>query len=412
MNKILFLLQTIVKKMWVRCCIFCLIGVAAIGLGPVLDPVIPDQFKEVISQSSLSNILHILASSMLAVTTFSLSIMVQALGAAANTASPRANKLLLENATAQNALGTFIGSFLFSIIGIIAIDANIYTGKIVVVLFAFTIVIITVIIVMLLKWIDQLSRLGRVSETIALVEQALKKAIVKRAKAPYLLANPFTETSLKGLKTYPIKTDDIGYIQYVDMEALNNIAQSNSLKIFIPNNAGKFYDSNIPLVCIDAEVDESIRLSIINSFVLGVNRTFEQDPRYGFVVLSEIALKAMSPALNDPGTAIAVIATCVRSVKLWVGEFACHKEQQPEIKYPNVYAKKIGEADILEDIYCSLIPVAANNLHICRHINRSFVSISGFGDGVLCEPLAVWREYLKSCCKESMTDCDFYLFES
>ncbi len=47
------------------------------------------------------------------------------------------------------------------------------------------------------------------------------------------------------------------------------------------------------------------------------NRTFEDDPRFGLIVLSEIADKALSPGVNDPGTAIDVIGTLVRLFTLW-----------------------------------------------------------------------------------------------
>ena len=47
-------------------------------------------------------------------------------------------------------------------------------------------------------------------------------------------------------------------------------------------------------------------------FIIGESRTFDEDPRFGFIVLSEIGSRALSPGINDPGTAIHVLASLVR----------------------------------------------------------------------------------------------------
>jgi uncharacterized membrane protein len=46
--------------------------------------------------------------------------------------------------------------------------------------------------------------------------------------------------------------------------------------------------------------------------VLGDGRSFDQDPRFGLIVLGEVAQRALSPAVNDPGTAIAAMNTMTR----------------------------------------------------------------------------------------------------
>ena len=61
---------------------------------------------------------------MLAVTTFSLNVMTSAYGSAANNVTPRATRLLREDPVTQNVLSTFIGSFLFSIVGIVVLKTG------------------------------------------------------------------------------------------------------------------------------------------------------------------------------------------------------------------------------------------------------------------------------------------------
>ncbi len=53
------------------------------------------------------------------------------------------------------------------------------------------------------------------------------------------------------------------------------------------------------------------------AFSIGTIRTFDQDPRFGLCVLTEIAERALSPAVNDPGTAIDILGRAVRVLSLW-----------------------------------------------------------------------------------------------
>lgn len=76
---------------------------------------IPESVSVKVGAEAVDNILNILASSMLAVTTFSLSIMVTAYGSATTNVTPRATRLVVEDVTTQNVLATL--SVLFSSTG-------------------------------------------------------------------------------------------------------------------------------------------------------------------------------------------------------------------------------------------------------------------------------------------------------
>ncbi|MEH0072237.1 DUF2254 family protein [Pannonibacter sp. Pt2-lr] len=111
MSKWRWILQQYGQRLWVRVWFFCLAAVGVALCGAMVDKAgsLP-RFIQVEAEA-VSGILDILASSMLAVTTFSLSIMVSAYSAAASSTTPRANKLMLRDNTSQNALSVFIGAF-------------------------------------------------------------------------------------------------------------------------------------------------------------------------------------------------------------------------------------------------------------------------------------------------------------
>jgi uncharacterized membrane protein len=66
------------------------------------------------------------------------------------------------------------------------------------------------------------------------------------------------------------------------------------------------------LLAPEAAADEASLADLREAFVIGPERSIEQDPAYGLIVLAEIAERALSPAVNAPGTAIAVIGSQAR----------------------------------------------------------------------------------------------------
>lgn len=121
-----WMLKQTFKKLWFRATLFAIVAIITALLSILFKSMIPESVSVKVGAEAVDNILNILASSMLAVTTFSLSIMVTAYGSATTNVTPRATRLVVEDVTTQNVLATFIGSFLFSLVGIIALNMGAY----------------------------------------------------------------------------------------------------------------------------------------------------------------------------------------------------------------------------------------------------------------------------------------------
>lgn len=150
------------RRLWIRAALISLLAVAAALASLVISPFLPLGLSAQFGADSVDNILTIIASSMLAVTTFSLSTMVSAYSAATSNVTPRATRLMIEDSTTQNVLAAFVGSFLYSLVALITLSMGAYGERGRVVLFAMTVLVVVIIIVTLLRWIDYLLRLGRV----------------------------------------------------------------------------------------------------------------------------------------------------------------------------------------------------------------------------------------------------------
>ncbi len=364
------LLIRITRQLWFRSALYGAFGVVSALIGAVAKPLIPGSVAAQIGVSSVGNILGILASSMLAVTTFSLSTMVAAYAAASDNATPRASTLLIEDSGSQGALASFIGAFLFSIVGLIALSTGIYGDSGRLILFAATIAMIVMIVVTLLRWIDQLSRLGRVSETIDRVERATRGAMKTLAAAPYLHASPWKEPPAG---TTEVFSSTIGYVTYIDAERLHELAEEAGTELWADAAAGDFITPNQNVARSSRNLDEKMARQIAEAFVIEDRPDFRQDPRFGLVVLTEIAQRALSPAINDPGTAIDVIGTATRLLCGWVD--ARQTSTQPDIKYPRVFVRAPDERHFFEDVYARLARDSAGLLEVATHLHHSLETL-------------------------------------
>ncbi|ALU61561.1 DUF2254 domain-containing protein [Pseudomonas syringae] len=372
-----WLLTQMTKRLWFRAGLFSLLGMLTALLAVVFKGYIPIELPGQIGADAVDKILSIIASSMLAVTTFSLSTMVTAYGAASTGTTPRATTLVIEDATTQNALATFIGSFLFSLVGIITLSTGAYGAQGRVILFAVTIAVIILIVYTLLRWIDHLSKLGRVGETIDRVEVATISALVNRRKLPYLGGCAYSEqleVSDPGCKIF---SREVGYVQHIDVHALEAFAQKHVVLIYLEILPGSFVNEGellAQVVTAGAEVfDEGHVDSILSTISIGTRRTFEHDPRFGLSVLSEIASRALSPAVNDPGTAIDVIG---RGIRAFNAQARSPIQGKPQTLCSCVHLRGLLMDDMFDDFFSPIARDGAALIEVNIRLIKALASLA------------------------------------
>jgi uncharacterized membrane protein len=113
------------------------------------------------------------------------------------------------------------------------------------------------------------------------------------------LENRFTEEGLA------IKASEGGYLQMIDDEALMQIACDHDVVMQLISYPGRFVIKGQALVRVIAPSsgDKTLHKAIQDTFILGGHRTQTQDVEFIFTQLAAIAVRALSPAINDPYTA-------------------------------------------------------------------------------------------------------------
>lgn len=365
------------RKLWVRALLFAILAVITALAAIFLKHLIPDDLSTKIGADAVDNILNILASSMLAVTTFSLSVMVAAYTAATSSVSPRATRLLMEDTTTQNVLGTFVGSFLFSLVGITALSTGVYGNEGRVILFVVTLGVIALIVATVLLWIEHLSHLGRVGETSERVEQATLKAIQQRVQYPWLGAAPLADAEQIPADALPLYAEKIGYIQHIDVAAISQWAEKAKARVYISSLPGTFVHPKRVLARV-AGIHELDQEKLQSAFSIANERSFDQDPRFGLSVLSEIASRALSPAVNDPGTAIEIIGRGLRILCHWqepnTGDGEC------VIKYPQVFVPPLKLEEFFDDFFTPIARDGVNMLEVQIRLHKALDALAQLGE--------------------------------
>ncbi len=373
-EKLLYLLQRVMRQTWVRCVLFSLVGVLAVGLAMVLGPAIPEDVAVKLGSDAIGSILNIIATSMLTVAIFSASTMVSSFTAVAGSATPRASQLMIEDTTIQNTLATFIGAFLYSVIALIGLNAQIYGGGGRLVLFGFTVAILLIVVIVLLRWIDYLSVLGRMGETLQRVETATTKAMDQRLSRPCLGGKPLRSGS-QG--RYTLFSSETGFVQHVSMDILRKLAEKDDDSLKVHVLPGAFVEPSTLIVSSDKVIDEARGKAMHDAVLIGASRTFDHDPRFGLVVLGEIATRALSPGVNDPGTALDVMATAVRTLAHWVHPLQSGAGRA-EPTFDRVSATPLDEAGMLDDVFLPIARYGAGAAEVGLQLQRSLAAIRRF----------------------------------
>ena len=352
------LVSRIFRTLWFRPALYAAAALTVLLLAPSMATLLPNGLMKLIGLQGVYDLLNALASTLLSVAIFSLGILAASLRSAAQGATPRVRPLLAEDPTARNAISTFIGGFVFAVVGIVILSTGYYSDAAKVLMFGITCLLILALIVALVRWIGRLSRLGGVSESIDLAEEATRRALLDLAQEPFLGGTPAKDTSPANR---PLEARTPGFVQAIDVERLNAVAEDLDTDLYLQARPGALVGPGHPLLTTHRPLTEEQEERLRGTFVIGNRRTFEADPRFGFVVLSEIASRALSPAVNDPGTAIDVITTSTRLLCEWRKAVS---RQGLEVRHPRLHVRPVTVDHLLEDAFRSITRDGAKMIEV------------------------------------------------
>jgi uncharacterized membrane protein len=104
----------------------------------------------------------------------------------------------------------------------------------------------------------------------------------------------------------PVLNDRSGYIRFVETAQLVALAKAFRVKIRLLRRVGQFVPAGTPLFMVSKadRLSPDAAAELRDTIDIGSSRTLQQDVEFGVLQIVDIALKAISPAVNDPSTAI------------------------------------------------------------------------------------------------------------
>lgn len=375
-GKVKFHAKRLRERLWVKPLAVCILSIAAVFIAKTADHIGLDQSIPHVTPDSVEALLSIMAASMLVIAVFAVASMVSAYASASNSATPRSFTLIIADDVSQNALSTFIGAFIFSIVALTAAKNDVFQEAGLTALFVMTLVVFGVVILTFIRWVDQIARLGRLGASVEKVEAAAAAAMRHRRAAPALGGVPAKRRLPQGQAIY---ASTVGYVQHVDIATLQAWAEKANGWVAVAALPGTFAAPGRALAYVGHESGETAEIdskSVEAAFVIGRGRLFDEDPRFGLVVLSEIADRALSPGINDPGTAITVIGSLVRLLVLWAEPV----KDSPAPKYDRVEVPELSVRDMFDDAFTAIARDGASMIEVMLRLQKALETLSSIGD--------------------------------
>lgn len=257
--------------------------------------------------------LSTLAGSMMTVMSITFSMTLLALSLASGQYSSRVLRNFMRNHTTQLTLGVFAGIFTYCLIVLRTIRGGDGVAEFVpslAVFFAFAMSLGGIGI--LIYFIHHIASSIQASNIIATVAEETNASIDRLLPEEPQQQSAEPSVSNHGLEVldariwYPIAAAKSGYIQSADIAVLMKVAQEHKTIVRMEHGVGAFVVQGTPLVSLALTfAPERYIASALNAaYSVGRYRMVELDPAFGIRQIVDIALKALSPGINDTSTAV------------------------------------------------------------------------------------------------------------
>ncbi|MFC0274041.1 DUF2254 domain-containing protein [Metabacillus herbersteinensis] len=272
---------------------------------PSLYELIPSIF---LSDLNLSQtILSSISTSLLTMTTITFSSILLVLTTFLSQFSPRALQNFITDHHTQRVLGIFVGGFIYSIILLLLVRDNSVSNLFIVPTFAIIVAIACLgVFVFFINhvttWIKVSNLIFNITiKTTRSIEETLRDKNVTDTESPW---EDWESEEIKTIEPYECKSLKSGYVQFIELEKLLKLATDEDCIIRIEKDLGDYVDLDTPLLSIWRVENVRNLDDYYNKISIITDQEPVKDIEFGIQKLVEIALRAISPAINDPYTAI------------------------------------------------------------------------------------------------------------
>jgi uncharacterized membrane protein len=248
-------------------------------------------------------LLQVIATSVVTVTGLTFSLVVVAIQLASQQFSPRLLREFARDTVIQLSLGVLVSTFAYSATVLLSLDSSQELPRVAVVV-AYLLALAS--LAALLAFIGHIVRAVRV-DTMMLQVHAETAATIRQFYPPHD-APPASDPQMTPPQDGQLlRARHSGFCRVIRFDELVAAAQRADAVLFLLVRPGDHVVAGTPLAAVAsrerADLPPALDKEVADAVELGFERTFEQDTGYGLRQLTDIAVKAMSPGINDPATA-------------------------------------------------------------------------------------------------------------
>lgn len=238
------------------------------------------------------------------------SVTIVALTVAAQHFGPRVLNNFVRQTAAQVVLGTFMATFAYSVLVLGSIPGSGEDADVPELAVAGAVVLVVASIGALIYYVHYVSTTLQIGEIAADIAEDLRHTVQRlHAGEERAYGAAAAEIPEPPDGTAEIPADESGYVQRIDYEAIVARAAAKAAVIWMRREPGAFVVAGAPLALVHpaAACDDDLAAVVRQACVLGRDRTMWHDPEFAVKQLVEVALRALSPGVNEPFTA----TTCI-----------------------------------------------------------------------------------------------------
>ena len=265
-------------------------------------------------------ILSVIATSIMTVVSIVFAILLMTLTLASMQFSPRILTSFVRDGGTQWTLGIFLGTFCYCVAALPAARSMPHPFAPVVTV-AGAMLLALVCVGWLLFFIQHISHaisVNHIVDRIARDTEQVIDELMPHVRPPHYRA--LASVPLSEELEFPVLNEVSGYIRFIDTKRLLRFARMHHLRVRVTRKVGDFVPAGVPLFMVSrrSRLDRHHAVEMTGAFDVGPMRTLQQDVEFGILQIVDIALRAISPAVNDPSTAISCIDQLTRVLIRWV----------------------------------------------------------------------------------------------
>jgi uncharacterized membrane protein len=283
-------------------------------------------FVSTVSVNTAIGFYSAIASGMIALTAIVFSLTIVMVQFSATAYSPRLVLWVSRDPVVSHALGVFTATFLYALAALVWVDRG-GSGR---VPLAGILVVGLLLIISVMMFIGLIQRVGMLQVTRMLIFTGDQgRGVIENLYPP--IDTPVFPGSIELSQSQRLQTlHHHGHpriVQAARIPMLVDIASKSGCTIELMVTVGDTVLDSVPILRVYGAATPLPEEALRPAIELGVERTFEQDPKYAIRLLVDIAIKALSPAVNDPTTAVQALdqiedlLICLGRRRLEVGAF-------------------------------------------------------------------------------------------